>query len=58
MAILSGFVNNNAPIDGEKTKRKKVRKETYFSYTIYEGKFSGMLSWLMCYRPDSAFCFY
>ena len=60
MAILrvNSFVNNNAPADSEKKKRKKVRKEMYFSYTIYEGKFSDMQSWLMCYCSDSAFCFY
>jgi histone H2B len=28
---------DNAPVDGEKKKRKKVRKETYSSY-IYKGK--------------------
>ena len=28
-----------APVDGEKKKRKKVRKETYSSY-IYKGSFS------------------
>ena len=37
--------------DGEKKKRKKVRKETYSSY-IYKGKFLGMRSCLMSYRSD------
>jgi histone H2B len=31
------------PADGEKKKRKKVRKETYSSY-IYKGEFFGMRS--------------
>ena len=59
MAILngSGFVNHNPPADGEKKKRKKVRKEMYSSYT-YKGKFSDMQSWPMSYRSESAFCFY
>jgi hypothetical protein len=30
-----------APAEGEKKKRKKVRKETYSSY-IYKGKLSGI----------------
>ena len=34
-----------APADGEKKKRKKVRKETYSSY-IYKGELFGMRSWL------------
>jgi len=38
---------NVAPVDGEKKKRKKVRKETYSSY-IYKGKFFGMRSCLIC----------
>ena len=38
---------DNAPADGEKKKRKKVRKETYSSY-IYKGKFFDMQSWLIC----------
>ena len=38
---------NTAPADGEKKKRKKVRKETYSSY-IYKGEFFGMRSWLIC----------
>ena len=29
----------DAPVDGEKKKRRKVRKETYSSY-IYKGQFS------------------
>ena len=33
-----------APADGEKKKRKKVRKETYSSY-IYKGNLFGMRSW-------------
>jgi hypothetical protein len=32
---------DDAPADGEKKKRKKVRKETYSSY-IYKGKFFNM----------------
>ena len=42
---------DNAPADGEKKKRKKVRKETYSSY-IYKGKLFGMRSHLMSYRSD------
>lgn len=34
-----------APADGEKKKRKKVRKETYSSY-IYKGKLLSIRSWL------------
>lgn len=30
------------PVDGEKKKRKKVRKETYSSY-IYKGSFSSLV---------------
>ena len=47
MAILrvNSFVNNTAPADSEKKKRKKVRKETYSSY-IYKGELFGMRSWL------------
>ena len=33
--------------DGEKKKRKKVRKETYSSY-IYKGKLFGARSYLIC----------
>ena len=39
----SGKKKPVAPIDGEKKKRKKVRKETYSSY-IYKGSFFSHLA--------------
>ena len=38
---------DNAPADGEKKKRKKVRKETYSSY-IYKGMLFDIRCWPMC----------
>jgi len=38
-----------APADGEKKKRKKVRKETYSSY-IYKGSFSPLVLWKFNWR--------
>ena len=38
-----------APADGEKKKRRKVRKETYSSY-IYKGEFGSRARW---YRARS-----
>ena len=38
---------DHAPADGEKKKRKKVRKETYSSY-IYKGRLFDKRCWPIC----------